>query len=100
MKKLFSLIVLGQALSVAGAYVTSHAGPTSTADDKGKQQTKVVECSAEAKGLKGDERREFMRRCLSIDGRPPAQAKLTICNVQAKDLKGKERKNFMDDCLK
>jgi hypothetical protein len=97
MKKIFALMAMGQALSIGSAYATSQIG---AADAKGRQQTKVAECSTEAKGMKGDERRGFMRSCLSIDGKPPAQGKLTICNVQAKDLKGDKRKNFMSNCLK
>jgi hypothetical protein len=100
MKKLFSLMALSQALSVGSSYATSHTGAASTADDKAKQQAKVAACSTEAKGMKGDQRKAFMRGCLSIDGKPPPQAKITMCNVQAKGLKGDQRNKFMSDCLK
>jgi len=99
MKKLFSLMALGQALSVGSTYATGHTGAAPIADDKARQ-TKVAACHTDARGLKGDERRNFMRSCLSIEGKPPQQGKITICNVQAKGLKGDERKNFMSSCLK
>ena len=100
MKKLFSLMALGQALSVGSSYAASHIGAAATADAEDRQRTRVAACSGAAKGMKGEERRAFMRSCLSIDGKPPAQGKLTICNVEAKGLKGDERKNFMRNCLK
>ena len=100
MKKLFSLMALGQALSVGSTFATSDTGAAETADDKGRQQTRVAACSGAAKGMKGDERRTFIRSCLSIDGKAPRQAKLTICNVEAKGLKGDERKTYMSNCLK
>jgi hypothetical protein len=64
MKKLFTLMAIGQALSIGSAYATSQTGAAATADGKGRQQTKVAECSSEAKGMKGDERRNFMSNCL------------------------------------
>ncbi|HXD43012.1 MAG TPA: PsiF family protein [Ramlibacter sp.] len=99
MKKLFSLMALGQALSVGSSYAAGHTGAVATAEDK-ERQAKVANCSSKTKGMKGEERRAFMRSCLSIDGKPPAQAKITICNVQAKGLKGDERSKFMSNCLK
>jgi hypothetical protein len=99
-KKLFSLMALGQALSMGSTYATGHTGAASIADGKAGQQTKVAACSTEARGMRGDERKTFMRSCLSIDGKPPAQGKITICNVEAKGLAGDERKNFMSNCLK
>jgi hypothetical protein len=100
MKKLFSLMALGQALSIGSTYASSHTGAAATADGKGRQQTKVAECSTEAKGMKRDERKAFMRSCLAIEGKPPLQGKMTLCNVGAKGLVGDERKKYMSDCLK
>jgi psiF repeat len=74
------------------------------------QQQKMTTCNADAKakGLKGDERKAFMKSCLS--GGPSTdsaaansqQAKMKTCNAdaKAKGLKGDERKKFMSDCLK
>jgi hypothetical protein len=74
------------------------------------QQTKMKECNAEAKdkGLKGDERKAFMKTCLSVakeekkeDKRSAQQEKMKKCNADAsaKNLKGDERKKFMKECL-
>lgn len=77
------------------------------------QQEKMKNCNKEAKekALKGDERKAFMKKCLSgktssapaTTAAPPTQQeKMKACNKDAKDkaLKGDERKKFMSDCLK
>ncbi len=68
----------------------------------GAQQSKMVSCNKEAgdKGLKGDERKTFMRNCLST-AKKAQQDKMTACNKDAgtKGLKGDERKTFMKSCL-
>ncbi|HSL03429.1 MAG TPA: PsiF family protein [Nitrospiraceae bacterium] len=80
------------------------------------QQNKMKTCNAEAtaKGLgegKGDERKTFMKECLSAKpekaakaaGTPPGnqRSKMKSCNKEAgaKKLKGDERKTFMSTCL-
>jgi hypothetical protein len=75
------------------------------------QQDKMKSCNADAKtkALKGDERKAFMKECLSTKAAPAAEEKKTTqqdkmkkCNADAKtkDLKGDERKKFMSACLK
>jgi hypothetical protein len=71
MKKLFTLMALGQALSVGSTYAISLASAAAPPDDKDRQQTRVAACSSAATGMKGDARRAFIRSCLSIDGKPP-----------------------------
>ena len=87
----------------------------------GEQQNKMKGCSAEAKakGMKGDERKAFMSKCLKKDyvlksaakedAKPAASAvkvkqqdKMKSCNAEAKTkaLKGDERKKFINSCLK
>ena len=89
---------------------------------------KMKGCSKEATGMKGDERKAFMKKCLSKEYTPktdaPAAApaataatpaapatlatsptqqdKMKMCNAdaKAKGLKDNERKKFMSACLK
>ena len=71
------------------------------------QQVKMKTCSAEAtqKGLKGGDRRAFMKTCLSSSTVAPSanaqQEKMKTCNkdATAKGLKGADRKTFMSSCL-
>jgi DNA-binding protein YbaB len=83
------------------------------------QQEKMKTCNKEAaaKALKGDERKAFMKNCLSgktstapvtvAPATAPAATKVTqqdkmkACNKDAKEkaLKGDKRKKFMSECL-
>jgi hypothetical protein len=93
MKKLFSLLALGLSLSFGAAYA---------ADAPTAQQSKMGTCNKDAGDKKGDERKAFMKECLSAKPATPVtqQSKMKTCNVDAKDMKGDERKKFMSDCLK
>jgi hypothetical protein len=72
------------------------------------QQQKMTTCNADAKtkNLHGDERKAFMKSCLSAAGEsaPKAttqQEKMKSCNAEAgtKALTGDARKSFMKTCL-
>jgi hypothetical protein len=63
------------------------------------QQKLMGTCNTEAAGKKGDERKEFMKSCLS-DGKKRQQERMKTCNVDATGKKGDERKAFMSECLK
>ena len=72
----------------------------------GPQQEKMKTCNADAKekALAGDERKAFMKECLSAkpaDKKAAQQDKMKTCNATAKDkaLAGDERKKFMKECL-
>ena len=110
MKKLIALACLGFAVAVSAPAFA------------GAQQVKMKGCNKEAKGMKGDERKAFMSKCLKKDyvlkgdaaGKTEAKAtasaaapakqqdKMKTCNADAKSkaLKGAERKSFMSSCLK
>jgi hypothetical protein len=74
------------------------------------QQTKMTTCNADAKtkGLAGDDRKSFMKTCLSADSGGNSkqlnsqQQKMKDCNANAKTkgVTGADRKKFMSDCLK
>ena len=98
MKKLLSLMALGLCLSMGVAHAADDKKPTA-------QQSKMTTCNADekAKTLKGDERKAFMKECLSAKPAAPVtqQDKMKSCNAdeKAKTLKGDERKKFMSECL-
>lgn len=119
-------LLLAACLSML-AVTQVHANDTSAKTGKPltDQQQKMKDCSKESKGKKGDERKAFMKECLSKDGAPKAEAaeaaapaaaapaaaasdkkasqkeKMKTCNADAKTkaLKGDERKAFMKTCL-
>jgi hypothetical protein len=76
------------------------------------QQNKMKACNEQANAKKfgegkGEERKAFMKECLSAtpeksgSGKATQQNKMKACNKEAgeKSLKGDERKQFMSDCL-
>ena len=70
-----------------------------------RQQARMKNCNekASSQALKGDERQQFMSRCLKGEEKTTAQQqKMSACNKQAtaRQLKGDDRKKFMSDCLK
>lgn len=111
MNKMIALACLGLAFTVSA--------PAVAAGEKMKG------CSKEATGMKNEERKAFMKKCLSkdyvlkSDAATPAnpavpatpatpaaastqQDKMKKCNIDAKSkgLMGDERKKFMSNCLK
>lgn len=108
-------------LAIAQVQAKDVPADTKPAKELTPQQQKMKDCNAEAKtkALKGDERKTFMKGCLSAKGAPAAaaaapaaaepamdkkatqQAKMKTCNADAKTkaLSGDARKTFMKDCL-
>jgi hypothetical protein len=92
MNKLFSAIALGACLSFGAAHAANKA-PTA-------QNNRMTACNKEAGDAKGDERKAFMKKCLSTK-RTASRERMKTCNAdpKAKELKGDERKAFMKECL-
>jgi hypothetical protein len=64
----------------------------------------MTDCNKQAGDKKGDDRKAFMKSCLSAAPAAASapmtqQQKMTACNQQASDKKGDERKTFMKSCL-
>ena len=121
----FALVAVNIGVAAAAADAAKKApSPAQLA-----QQDRMKSCNKEAlaKALKGDERKAFMKSCLSgktssapatatvapaaVKAAPAAAApamkmtqkdKMKTCSKDAKEkaLKGDERKKFMADCLK
>lgn len=103
MNKFWTLLALGLSLSLGAAHAEQEG------DAKTPQQNKMVNCNKQAGDKKGDERKAFMKGCLS--GKPAAaatvgmkatpQEKMKSCNKDAgeKKLAGDARKAFMVECL-
>ena len=95
MKQLAITMVLG--LAALGAHAADKE-PTA-------QQSKMGTCNKEAGDKKGEERKAFMKECLSAKpaaaaaSGTPQQQKMKTCNAEAKGKTGDERKAFMKECL-
>ncbi len=94
MKSIFTALLLLGAVAASPAFAAT------------EQQNKMVTCNKDAAGKKGDERKAFMKDCLSKKPEAPApavntqQSKMATCNKEATGKKGDERKQFMSECLK
>ena len=91
MKKLLSLLALGLVMSVGVAQAAT------------EQQNKMKTCNAEAKGKKGDERKAFMKECLSAKADAPAAAPApsAACEKSAADKKlaGAAKASHIKKCM-
>ena len=96
MNKLITVLAL--ACTTAFASATFAADAASAPKAMSKQNTKMADCNKEAGDKKGDERKAFMKTCLSAK-KPTQQDKMKACNQEAGDKKGDERKAFMKSCL-
>ena len=92
MKHLMIVLAVTAAAFSTSAFANAHKeAPT-------MQQSKMATCNKDAGEKKGDERKAFMKSCLSAK-KATQQEKMKSCNATAKDKKGDERKAFMKECL-
>ncbi len=117
MRRITGAVIAGAALTLlAGSVALAQAAPAApagmamAAKPANSQQEKMKTCNADAtsRGLKGTDRKSYMKTCLSdqpATAAKPAnsqQEKMKTCNADAtaKGLKGDDRKSFMKTCLK
>jgi psiF repeat len=94
------LLLLAMSVGLPAAAAGDQQGPS--------QQDKMKACNnlADKKGLKGDERKNFMQDCLSKAGTQPLSEmsqkdKMDVCKNLAdkKNLTGHDRRSFLKDCM-
>ena len=93
MKNLMTVLAIAAASFAMTAQAADAPAKAPTA-----QQNKMGECNKEAGDKKGDERKAFMKSCLT-NKKKAQQEKMTACNKDATGKKGEERKAFMKSCL-
>ena len=102
MKKLITAVLLSAAFA-APSFAASHAGAAPMADKKPTaQQGKMATCNKDAGDKKGDERKAFMKTCLSAKpAAAPAMAASPACEKSAdeKKLAGAARKSHLKKCM-
>ena len=97
MKTLIALTLAG--LFACGAAYAADAKMEKMTDAKMTQQEKMKACNTEAAGKTGDERKAFMKTCLSAK---PAkkESKMAMCNKKTAGMKADERKKAQSECMK
>jgi hypothetical protein len=104
MKKLITVMALCAATFALPGYATTHkeapnmAAGASAPKAMSKQNTKMADCNKDAGEKKGDERKAFMKTCLSAK-KVTQQDKMKTCNKEATGKTGDDRKAFMKTCL-
>ncbi|MEO8836626.1 MAG: PsiF family protein [Caldimonas sp.] len=106
MKQFLALTALALAVSTS-AFATSHkeAPGMAASGAMTAQQSKMGDCNKQATGKKGDDRKAFMKSCLSGESAmAPAmpmtqQDKMKKCSGENKGKKGGEYKAAMKSCL-
>jgi hypothetical protein len=88
MKKLLALAMIGAFAAVATPALAQNA-----------QQERMKTCNAKAGDKKGNDRKAFMKDCLSAE-KKAYDSKMGACNTKSKGMKGDERKKFMSECMK
>lgn len=63
------------------------------------QSNLMKTCNQEAGDKKGQDRKDFMKTCLS-DGKKRQQEKMKVCAAENKGKKGDEYKKAQAECLK
>ncbi len=77
------------------------APDTKAADAKpaNSQQNKMTMCNEKAGDKKGDERKTFMKTCLSAAPAMP-ESKMAMCNKKTAGLAKEERAKAQSECMK
>lgn len=82
-----AVLALGCVLGVPSAFAANN------------QQSKMTECDKQAGDRTGDDRKAFMKNCMSATPMTQ-QEKIAACNKQATGKTGSDRKAFMKSCLR
>jgi hypothetical protein len=88
MKKLLALAMIGAFAALATPALAQNA-----------QQERMKTCNTKAGDKKGNDRKAFMKDCLSAE-KKAYDSKMGACNTKSKGMKGDERKKFMSECMK
>jgi hypothetical protein len=109
-RKILAIAALSYAMSTAlTAWPAAAAEARQAGAASASQQDKMKACNdlADKKGLKGDDRKNFLQSCISkaTDAQPLSDAsqkdKMNACKNLAdkRNLKGEDRRTFIKDCM-
>lgn len=93
------------ALALAGLFACggAYAAETKTDDTKAaatnSQQDKMKECNTKAGDMKGDDRKAFMKTCLSAKPAKPPN-KMAQCNAKTKGMSKADADKARSECMK
>ena len=97
--KALHAIVAACALALAGPTFAADTKTADTAKTPNSQQEKMKACNEQAGDKKGDERKAFMKTCLSAKP-AKAESKMAMCNKKTAGLAKEERAKAQSECMK
>ena len=92
------LLILIAACTFAAA-APAFAADTAPSPAQKAQQDKMTTCNAKAEGKTGDDRKAFMKTCLSAKPEKP-KSKMAMCNEKTKGMTKAEADKTRSECLK
>lgn len=98
MKKLFALTLVGL-FAWGSAFAADTKADANKTDAMNSQQDKMKACNEKAADKKGDERKAFMKTCLSAKPEKP-KSKMAMCNEKTAGMKADERAKAQSECMK
>ena len=99
MKKILTLALLAM-FACGPALAADTKADKMAADTKmTPQQEKMKTCNDNAKDMQGDDRKAFMKTCLSAKPEKP-KSKMAMCNEKTKGMNKAEADKSRSECLK
>ena len=100
MKRVLALTLLS--LFACGSAFAADDKAAAPATAMTPQQEKMKSCNASAADKKGDDRKAYMKTCLSA--KPPApvkpESKMAMCNKKTAGMKADDRAKAQSECMK
>jgi psiF repeat-containing protein len=98
MKRMFALVLV--ALFACGsAYAADTKTDAKKTEAMNSQQDKMKACNDKAGDKKGDERKAFMKSCLSAKAEKP-KSKMAMCNEKTKGMSKADAAKARSECMK
>ena len=98
MNRLFALAVVAF-LACGTAYAADTKTDAKKTDAANSQQEKMKMCNDQAGDKKGDERKAFMKTCLSAKPEK-AKSKMAMCNEKTKGMSKADADKARSECMK
>lgn len=103
MNKLLAVIAVGVLACAGPALAADTKAAATTAPAAGNsQQDKMKTCNDQAGDKKGDERKAFMKTCLSAKPAAPMtqSEKMSMCNKKTAGMNKEDRAKAQSECMK
>jgi len=98
MKTMLTLLLVGL-FACGAAYAADTKTDAKKTDAMTPQQEKMKACNEQAADKKGDERKAFMKTCLSAKPEKP-KSKMAMCNEKTKGMAKADADKARSECMK